>query len=527
MTLEEGATIITGQDGRVTLDWFGNGETRLGPSGRLVLRDVQSPEDGPLIVRLRLESGRVWTRVMRLLEIDADLSVETSDVVATVRGTSFDVEAAPGRATTIWVADSVVEAAGATVTGSVDGFFISEGSMAEFGTGRPTTSTRPLSDLDRGTDWFRNNREADERFRQAVFSRMQTELAADDAPPTGMWRTLTEWSERLRVRFVTGERRERLTNRYFLRHLLTIRRAAEEGRSGLAYREFARMDGEMKARMESEMPQREMRMMMYAAQRMFQDIEPASPAYRIKQQVEEWSLDMAQTSADRLHARLMTIDARLDEAVRALDRAEPEPAAQVLVLARQGLSNVDRERREASDMSPDHAERVRKVWRALSVRADELDVRLQRFEEPMVQGAPLPDEEEGIEDESQDEDAVSTSTVPIAPVVPTSTTPAPEPPPQPPAPLTPVSMTLTPGVQTIGFYERVTYRTIVVYDTGVTRDVTGFARFTMSPSGYGSLFDNVFSATELQGTITMNAAYEEAGVPLQAQATLTIVDRNQ
>ncbi|MCR4256310.1 MAG: FecR family protein, partial [Candidatus Uhrbacteria bacterium] len=344
MPLEEGATITTGLDGKVTLDWFGEGETRLGASSELIVRTARSAEEDPLVIRLRLESGRAWTRVMRLLEIDADLSVETNDVVATVRGTSFDVETAPGMATTIWVADSVVEAAGATVAGPADGFFIPEGSMAEFDSGRLATTTRPLSDADRETEWFRSNREADERFRSAVLPHMKTALAAERIPAEGFRRTLGEWSERMRVRFASGQRRERLSGRYFLRHLMAIRRAAEEGKSGLAYREFARMDGEMKTRLETEDSKREMRMMMQAAQRMFQDVQPASPAYRIKQQVEEWSMHTAHEPADRLHARLVTISSRLDEAARALDEEQPEAASQVLVLARQGLENVDRER---------------------------------------------------------------------------------------------------------------------------------------------------------------------------------------
>lgn len=525
MPLEEGVTVTTGPEGKVTLNWFGEGETRLGTSSELVVRAVRTAHEAPLAIRLRLVSGRAWTRVLRLLEIDADVSVETNDVVATVRGTSFDVETTPGGATTIWVADSVVEAAGATVAGSIDGFFLPEGSMAEFAPGVKTTSTRPLSDIDRATDWFRKNRESDTRFQEDLLPRMKAELAAARLPTGGVWRTLTEWSEGLRTRFAFGEGRERLANRYALRRLMTIRQAAEVGMSGLAYREFARMDGEMKARMETEGAKRELRTMIHATQRMFEDVQPASPAYRIKQQVEEWTLVMARESAERVHARLMTIGARLDEAVRALDKGENEAASQVLILARQGLSNVDRERREASGISTDHAERLWKTWKALSVYADALDARLNAADTPP---APEPEPlklEDALDEET--ETPTPTSSAPIAPLVATSTPPAPEPLPEPAAPAKPVSMTVTPGAQTIGFYERVTYRAIVVYSDGTTRDVTTSARFTMSPTGYGSLFDNVFSAFDLRGSIVVNAAYEEANVALQAQGTLTIVNRNE
>lgn len=516
MTLSEGMTIVTGPDSKATLDWFGESETRLGPSSRLTVAHAQNGNDGPFVVRLRLETGRAWTRVLRLLDIDADVSVETNDVVATVRGTSFDVETVPGSATTIWVADAVVEVSGAIVGGAADGFFVPEGSMAEFVAGRRTTSTRPLDARDRKTDWFRNNREADLRFRERVALHMNEALATDRASAGSMRGMLTGWSERMRVAFASGEHRERLANRYRLRRLMAVRRAAESGKSGLAYQEFARMDGEMKTQMGRADEGPNMRKMVSMAQRLFEDVQPSSPAYRIKQQVEVWAMQAAPLPAERLHARLMIIDERLDESVSSLEADDRETASQVLVLARQGLANVERERREAEGVTQDHAERLRKVWKALSVRADALDARLKTLDEPVAH-APA----ESIE---ETEEAVPTSTPPAPlPVVATSTPPAP--PSEPQAPLKPVSMTVTPGVFTIGFYERVTYRAIVVYDTGLTRDVTRSARFTMSPTGYGSLFDNVFSAFDLRGTITVTAAFEEAGVPLQAGATLTIEQR--
>lgn len=518
MALAQGETIFTGPDGKATLDWFGNGETRIGESSEVLIQRAENAS-GSVQVRLRLESGRVWSRVLRLLDLDADVSVETADVVATVRGTSFDVQKPAGGQTTIWVADSVVEVAGATVGGAADGFFIPEGSMADFGAGRRTTSTRLISQADRATPWFTRNREADDAFRTAALSRLQSSVAG--RAPTGILRDLTRWSEGLRTRFAARERRLQLESRYLLRRLLEARLMAEEGRSGLAYQEFGRLDGELRSRFQSNPEAAQaIRPAVLMAQSLFRDVQPTSPAYRIKQQVEEWLALVARSPGERLYARLMTIDARLDEASMALASGEEEAATQVLVLARQGLVNADRERREARDVEAGQADRIRRVWKALTIRAEALDLQLKAINEPLPSPPPEPTEETPT---STTPVVTPTSTVPVTPTptstpsTPSTTTPVVQP--------KPVSLSLTPTSLTIGFSERVTYRAIVVYDTGFTRDVSKSARFTASPTGYGALNGNVFSATQLQGTITINAEYQEQGTTLNAASSLTIVQR--
>jgi hypothetical protein len=518
MTIEEGMMVIAGLDGNASLDWCGEGETELAPSSELVVRTMTCSYQGPLVLRLRLEFGRAWTRVSRLLELEDDVAVETSDVVATVRGTSFDVEKHPGEATVVRVADSVVEASGAIVTGYPDGFFIPENAAAEFAQGARPSEARFMTDEERATAWFIDNNDADKRFRENVRARMSDSLAVDRSVKEGTFSFLRDWSEGLRIRVASGTDRERLKNRYALRNLMTILRLAQEGKSGLAYREFARMDGEMKTRLSAGDPERDIQKVMASAQRVFQDVDPASPAYRIKQRIEEWLISAASDSTVRVYARLLAIDARLDETKREMEAGHRDSAPQILVLARQGLSNVDRERRTAvGEMEKDRAEKLRSIWSALSARADALDEKLSLMENPP---APVVTEPVDVEPTSTEPAIpVVTSTEPAIPVA-TTTIPIV-------AQVKLVSMTLSPGDSTIGFNERVTYRAIAVYDDGQTRDVTKSARFTMSPTGYGALNDNVFSAMVLQGTIVVTAEYQEADVSVKAGSALTIVDRTQ
>lgn len=521
--LDEGSRVVTTSDGRATIDWLGRGETRVGPLTELsVVR--ASVSDGGMRVRMRLESGRIWTRILRLLDLEDDVSVETSDVVATVRGTSFDVEKRAGEPTTVWVADSVIE----TVADGRDAFLV-EGFMAEFGLGR-SPDARPLSEADLATSWFMRNREADAAFRADALSRLKTSLAAERMPTGGWWRGLIRLSEGMRVWLASGSRRDRLADRYLLRRLIGIRQIAEEGKSGLAYRDVARLDEEFRRRVASgDEAKRSAREAASSAQVVFRDVAPSSPAYRIKQQVEEWMSAVATSDAERVFARLTGIDARLDEAADAIMSSRADVAVQVLYLARQGLANVDRERAEAGGLAPSERERIDKTWRALTARAEALEARMAVLTGPELEALPVMDAEEAsVDEEIEDVPVVESEPQTDAATIPAPTSTASEPvPPEPASQPKPVSLSISPAQMTIGFYERVTYQVIVVYENGSTKDVTKSARFAATPPGYGALFDNVFSATELQGAITITATYEESGTTLGVSGTLNVVDRNR
>ncbi len=497
--VSEGASIKTGTDSKATLDWFGAGESRLGANTELVVIRATDKRNGNIQLRLRLEAGRLWSRVSRLLDLDGDISVETEDVVATVRGTSFDLEKKPGQPTTLWVADSVVEAAGATVLAGQDGFFVPQGMMADFGGSDRTTSTRLLSDFDRQTDWFKNNRSADERFHHAVLERLEASVSADRLPSSGFFRDLVSGSEGLRLRFTSGEARQALAERYLLRRLIVIRRTVEEGKSGLASQEFARLDiqstpGAAKS-----------------AQRIFYFVGPSDAAYRIKQQVEEWLPVTAKSEGERIFSRLYAVGVRLDEAAMALMFSDTNQAKQMLVLARQGLANIEREIRDTKGVDPITRVVLRHQWSALSARASALDDELERGNAPIEPVAPATPIEEVTP--TSTEPATTTPAVP-EPVIPTSTPPVVKP--------VPVSLRIEPSQSQIGFSESVSYRAVLVYDTGLTRDVTKGTRFQASPSGYGALNGNIFRSTELQGTLTISATYTEDGQTVQGSASLII-----
>ncbi|MEI7512017.1 MAG: FecR domain-containing protein [Candidatus Uhrbacteria bacterium] len=505
--IAEGSSIRTGSDAAATVSWFGDAESRIGSDSEIKLISASTDEEQGTALRIRLEAGRMWSRVMRVLDLGADVTVETNDVVATVRGTSFDMEKKMAQPTKIWVADSVVEASGASVAAKKDGFFVAEGNMASFGGSGQTTAVQPLTDSDKDSEWFKTNHQADAVFRTNKLKRITESLAVDHVPLTGLLHDITEASETVRERFVDAPKRQRFATRILLRRLAVVRRTIEEGKSGLGFQEFSRLDGQFKARIAAG-PEavKTIRPAVLMAQVLYFDVRPSDPAYRVKQQLESWLPLVARTPADALSARLLSIDARLDEAVAEVDASSFDQAGQMIILARQGLTNSDREIREAKGADANALGRLRRMWKALSVRADVLDARLKTALAPP---AALPT--------ILIEDSVPTSSVPVVPPVVTSTIPV--------APIQipkPVSLQIQPAQSSVVFGKTVSFRAIVVYDTGLTKDVTKLTTFKASPTGYGALNGSVFTASQLQGTVVFIAGYVEDGRTLEGSATVTI-----
>lgn len=92
MPLIAGDHILTGADGSAEIGWTGYGRTLIAPYSVITITNAeQGTSEGGLVAKLKLESGRIWTRLDKLLSAGSSFEVKASNVVATVRGTSFGV----------------------------------------------------------------------------------------------------------------------------------------------------------------------------------------------------------------------------------------------------------------------------------------------------------------------------------------------------------------------------------------------------------------------------------------------------
>jgi hypothetical protein len=117
--LAPGTTVKTGEGGEAVIVFFDQAETRLDANSEVTISIAErDPNDSTKsTISLDLGLGRIWSRVLRLFDLDSTFSVKTSSVVATVRGTAFDIRANADETTEVWVSDSAVTV---TPTGETD-----------------------------------------------------------------------------------------------------------------------------------------------------------------------------------------------------------------------------------------------------------------------------------------------------------------------------------------------------------------------------------------------------------------------
>jgi hypothetical protein len=89
--VSEGDTIETGNGSSAAIIWPDYGRTVIDANSKITLTKADKAGD-KLNVNMNLDFGRMWTRLERLLGRDSGFEVRASNVVATVRGTSFGVE---------------------------------------------------------------------------------------------------------------------------------------------------------------------------------------------------------------------------------------------------------------------------------------------------------------------------------------------------------------------------------------------------------------------------------------------------
>lgn len=348
----QGDMVITGADGEAVVEWFGQGESRLSTSTLIEITALGLDAEDVVRLNLRLEAGRIWTRFQSLLDLESSVSVETSDVVATVRGTSFDLEKHGSGQTTLWVSDSAVETEGPSVAATEDGLLVVEGSMARFGGAYRTTSTVPISASGTQSAWFVENKEADAAFDARSRERLRKVLGLD-RPRNGVIGRLSEWSQSLRG--------PKAGTRLVLRRLAWIIEEAESGAQGRAAEDFAKLERDVREQIDRSKPQARdaLRRALWLSRRLFENVDSKSPAYRYKQALEEWRMRLARNDAERMFVGLLAIADRLHEGRSALERGDRELAVQMVGIAEQSLGNVSREIEELAA-----AERVTKLVRA-------------------------------------------------------------------------------------------------------------------------------------------------------------------
>ncbi len=514
-----GDSLHTDGEGNATIQLFGQGEARLGKKTDITI--AEASRENTLNMRLELGLGRIWTRLRRFSGLEDRFRIERNGVIATVRGTSFDVQGF-STSTQVWVSESAV-----SIEAKDTRHVLLEGYMANAKTDGVLGKDEVITDDSRQAEWFQKNVNRDQEYDQSYTRELQKRYQdRQGAEPQTIHEALTrlsEWTHSV----LQPSQADRLYPLYTGRRLFKISELARRGSEGLALQEYGTIEEEIFRRLQDNPAIKPaIRQEIEAISDMLADVTPSSSAYRLKQRIEDIRLRLA--SGDPLaeaYARLLAVQARLFEASNLISESSLDDAGTALDAARQGIENVTRDI-ERIKQGGEGIDVLRDKVQVLRMREGALRIRLATAIAPPKANVAAPTMES----------MVSTSTAQA------TTTPAIEPPtstaavaatttsdrpvtPEPPAPVAPVLRTLqlSPGVSSLHGNGSISFQAMAIYTDGTRKDVTDVSLMSASNLRLGFFLRNTFTANpDVEGQVDIAATYTESNKTVRAQASVTI-----
>lgn len=183
--LESGDNIKTGEESEASIEFYSGSRAALDEHSELTIEqaDIDEKNWKKQVVRLKLEGGRVWSRILKLLDADSEFDVEYKGVIATVRGTAFLVTGV-GEGMIVDEFDDVIGIEG-SVTGTV-----SEGFSFNLNTKNPVSDLRsvihPTPDEVRNDAFIHRQLDLDKEFAARAAAIRQEGGIRDDIQGIGL-----------------------------------------------------------------------------------------------------------------------------------------------------------------------------------------------------------------------------------------------------------------------------------------------------------------------------------------------------
>lgn len=252
--LTEGDQVKTNIKSQATINFFDGATARLDEDSEIVVRELTMDADNHASshVTLGVTAGRVWSRVVKILDRDATYSVQSSTVVATVRGTTFVTDVSSPDGDAVQVVDGLVgvarvpntptEPAWEDVRSGEEAWMAKKGGVAA----ADKMVRRALAERFRSSAWFRKNQAADDVFLNYVKQQRERILsgAARTLPGTPR-HALQGFGEQLRLALTTDpDARRNLRMLYEDRRFAETVLLARAGKTDAAMRSWSRyLDG--------------------------------------------------------------------------------------------------------------------------------------------------------------------------------------------------------------------------------------------------------------------------------------------
>lgn len=182
----EGDKIKTESEGEVTIIFYDNSIVHVDSDTELTIKKASIDQENYTndSINLKVDSGRVWSRILQLMDKSSSFQVESSNTVATVRGTAFDFHVTPEKNTEVSVVENEIEVMVFQEEEGKERKVIKKAFLAE-----ETETIIPkkwISENDieinettkekTESEWFDDNFKKDEKYEEEIFNKKRKEL---------------------------------------------------------------------------------------------------------------------------------------------------------------------------------------------------------------------------------------------------------------------------------------------------------------------------------------------------------------
>ncbi|GEM_PF-1114752 len=317
MILRQGDIVRTGENSEATITAFGKSDLRLSENTQVAINEAVIGTDREFTFKFDLYTGRVWSRVMKLLDFNNIYESRSDNVVATVRGTSYGLE--KNNANILLYVDKAAVAveerdkSGSEIYTSKQ-WILYDIDKALINTGNEYSTTTPIDH-----EWVENQRMADVKFNEASKKYLLDSLKGENGVAPDNWKSsLANLSESWHLRF-SGEKCADLKSAYFGRKLYYVYDLVSRGKSGLAYQYLS----ELQKQAHEDFLNNECTDKLSYANKSgimllaLSDVTPESELYKLKMLIEEMHTSFFdEHSPESFWARALALDSRLDELER-------------------------------------------------------------------------------------------------------------------------------------------------------------------------------------------------------------------
>lgn len=158
MKLQEKDQVVTGNDGYAAINFFDDSVSRLSNDTVVVLSKLDKVDDSNVrsYIELSLKEGRLWTRVLNLVQSHSSFTVEANKLYVTAKKAAFDVEI-NDKKTDVQVFNHVVDISGGSVNKAVSGQKVTMDVNNNMSVG-------VLSNTEKSDNWVTTNLDDDKKY---------------------------------------------------------------------------------------------------------------------------------------------------------------------------------------------------------------------------------------------------------------------------------------------------------------------------------------------------------------------------